>query len=155
MALLKASNLVKQFGNIDAVNKIDFQIEEGKCVALLGPNGAGKTTTLKMLAGLLKPTSGSIEFKGKKGKDLREFIGYLPQSTAFFNWMSGMEFLVFAGQLAKLGRKEAEQRSEELLERVGLRDAKKKKNRRLFWWNEAAPRTRTGTHSSSEITYLR
>lgn len=127
MALLKASNLVKQFGNIDAVNKIDFQIEEGKCVALLGPNGAGKTTTLKMLAGLLKPTSGSIEFKGKKGKDLREFIGYLPQSTAFFNWMSGMEFLVFAGQLAKLGRKEAEQRSEELLERVGLRDAKKRK----------------------------
>ena len=127
MALLKASNLVKQFGNIDAVNKIDFSIEEGKCVALLGPNGAGKTTTLKMLAGLLKPTSGSIEFKGKKGKDLREFIGYLPQSTAFFNWMSGMEFLVFAGQLAKLGRKEAEQRSEELLERVGLRDAKKRK----------------------------
>src|SRR5699024_10985732 len=80
-----------------------------------------------MLAGLLKPTSGSIEFKEKKAKDLREFIGYLPQSIAFFNWMSGKEFLVFAGQLAKLDRKEAEKRSEELLERVGLTAAKKRK----------------------------
>src|SRR5699024_10120061 len=127
MVLLKASDLVKQFGNKHAVNGINFQIEEGKCVSLLGPNGAGKTTTLKMLAGLLKPTSGSIEFKEKKAKDLREFIGYLPQSIAFFNWMSGKEFLVFAGQLAKLDRKEAEKRSEELLERVGLTAAKKRK----------------------------
>lgn len=127
MVLLKASDLVKQFGNKYAVNGINFEIEEGKCVSLLGPNGAGKTTTLKMLAGLLKPTSGSIEFKEKKAKDLREFIGYLPQSIAFFNWMSGKEFLVFAGQLAKLDRKEAEKRSEELLERVGLTAAKKRK----------------------------
>ncbi|MBE1555213.1 ABC transporter ATP-binding protein [Sporosarcina limicola] len=127
MELLKASDLVKRFGNTNAVKGINFHIEEGRCVSLLGPNGAGKTTTLKMLSGLLKPTSGSIDFKGEKAKDLRKFIGYLPQYPAFYNWMSGKEFLVFIGQLAKLNRKEAEKRSEELLERVGLTNAKKRK----------------------------
>lgn len=127
MELLKASDLVKRFGNTNAVKGINFHIEEGRCVSLLGPNGAGKTTTLKMLSGLLEPTSGSIDFKGEKAKDLRQFIGYLPQYPAFYNWMSGKEFLVFVGQLAKLNRKEAEKRSEELLERVGLTDAKKRK----------------------------
>jgi len=127
MELLKASDLVKKFGNTNAVNGINFHIEEGRCVSLLGPNGAGKTTTLKILSGLLEPTSGSIDFKGEKAKDLRQFIGYLPQYPAFYNWMSGKEFLVFAGQLAKLNRKEAEKRSEELLERVGLTNAKRRK----------------------------
>ncbi|ASK64190.1 ABC transporter ATP-binding protein [Virgibacillus phasianinus] len=127
MELLKASDLVKRFGNTNAVNGINFHIEEGRCVSLLGPNGAGKTTTLKMLSGLLEPTSGSIDFKGEKAKDLRQFIGYLPQYPAFYNWMSGKEFLVFAGQLAKLNHKEAEKRSEELLERVDLMNAKKRK----------------------------
>jgi ABC-2 type transport system ATP-binding protein len=127
MELLKASDLVKRFGNTNAVKGVNFHIEEGRCVSLLGPNGAGKTTTLKMLSGLLEPTSGSIDFKGEKAKDLRQFIGYLPQYPAFYNWMSGKEFLVFAGQLAKLNRKEAEKRSEELLERVGLTNAKKRK----------------------------
>ncbi|MGD6843558.1 ATP-binding cassette domain-containing protein [Bacillus infantis] len=129
MDLLKANDLVKRYGNTNAVKGINFHIEEGRCVSLLGPNGAGKTTTLKMLSGLLEPTSGSIDFKGEKAKDLRQFIGYLPQYPAFFNWMSGKEFLVFAGQLAKLNWKEAEKRSEELLERVGLTNAKKRKIR--------------------------
>ena len=115
MELLKAIDLVKRFGNTNAVKGINFHIEEGRCVSLLGPNGAGKTTTLKMLSGLLEPTSGSINFKGEKAKDLRQFIGYLPQYPAFYNWMTGKEFLVFAGQLAKLNRKEAEKRSEENL----------------------------------------
>jgi len=127
MELFKASNLVKKYGKMNAVKGISFHVEEGRCVALLGPNGAGKTTTLKMLSGLLEPTSGTIDFKGEVGKDLRQFIGYLPQYPAFYNWMSGKEFLVFVGQLAKLKRKEAEKRSEELLERVGLMNAKKRK----------------------------
>lgn len=127
MELLKATNLVKTFGKTNVVKGINFHIEEGRCVSLLGPNGAGKTTTLKMLCGLLEPTAGTIDFKGKKAKDLREFIGYLPQYPSFFEWMSGKEFLIFVGQLAKLSRKEAEIRSEELLEQVGLTDAKKRK----------------------------
>lgn len=127
MELINVTNLGKSFGTTEAVKGIDFQIGEGRCVSLLGPNGAGKTTTLKMLAGLLKPTKGSIYFKGKEEKDLRKFIGYLPQYPSFFEWMSGKEFLVFVGQLANLSHKEARIRSEELLERVGLKEAKNKR----------------------------
>lgn len=127
MELLKVTNLVKKYGSTNAVNGLSFHIDEGRCVSLLGANGAGKTTTLKMLSGLLEPTSGSISFQGTKQKDIRQYIGYLPQYPSFFNWMSGKEFLVFTAELAKLNRKEAEERSEELLERVGLLDAKKRK----------------------------
>ena len=127
MGLLNVTDLVKRYGETNAVKGITFQIEEGKCVSLLGANGAGKTTTLKMLSGLLEPTSGSIYFQGTKHKDLRRFIGYLPQYPSFFNWMSGKEFLVFAAELANINRKDAIKRSEELLERVGLSDAKKRK----------------------------
>lgn len=127
MELLKVRDLVKKYGHSNVVKGLDFHIDEGRCVSLIGPNGAGKTTTLKMLSGLLEPTSGSIYFQGDKGKDLREFIGYLPQYPTFFNWMTGKEFLIFAGQLAKINRKEAEKRSDELLDRVGLKDAKKRK----------------------------
>ncbi|WP_404427229.1 ATP-binding cassette domain-containing protein [Ureibacillus chungkukjangi] len=119
--------MVKKYGSTNAVNGLSFHIDEGRCVSLLGANGAGKTTTLKMLSGLLEPTSGSISFQGTKQKDIRQYIGYLPQYPSFFNWMSGKEFLVFTAELAKLNRKEAEERSEELLERVGLLDAKKRK----------------------------
>ncbi|MCM3388509.1 ABC transporter ATP-binding protein [Ureibacillus chungkukjangi] len=127
MELLRVTNLVKKYGSTNAVNGLSFHIDEGRCVSLLGANGAGKTTTLKMLSGLLEPTSGSISFQGTKQKDIRQYIGYLPQYPSFFNWMSGKEFLVFTAELAKLNRKEAEERSEELLERVGLLDAKKRK----------------------------
>ena len=127
MELLNVTDLVKTYGDTNAVKGISFSIDEGRCVSLLGANGAGKTTTLKMLSGLLEPTSGSIFFQGAKHRDLREFIGYLPQYPSFFNWMSGKEFLIFAAELAKINRKDAEKRSEELLERVGLSDAKKRK----------------------------
>ena len=127
MELLSVTDLVKKFGDTNAVNGITFNIEEGRCVSLLGSNGAGKTTALKMLSGLLEPTSGSIYFQGTKQRDIRKYIGYLPQYPAFFNWMSGKEFLIFAAELAKVNRKEAEKRSEELLERVGLLDARKRK----------------------------
>ncbi|WYP26737.1 ABC transporter ATP-binding protein [Alkalihalobacillus sp. FSL W8-0930] len=127
MELMRIRDLTKSFGRMDAVKGIDFKLEEGKCVSLLGPNGAGKTTTLKMLSGLLAPTAGSITFKGERVSDVRPFIGYLPQYPTFFPWMTGKEFLVFAGQLAKLNRKEAEKRSAELLERVGLTHAMKRR----------------------------
>lgn len=127
MELVKVTDLVKRYGPTNVVKGLNFHIGEGRCVSLIGPNGAGKTTTLKMLSGLIEPTSGSIYFQGYKGKDLRGFIGYLPQYPTFFNWMTGKEFLVFVGQLAKIDRKDAEKRSDELLERVGLKDAKKRK----------------------------
>lgn len=126
-SLVTIESLVKRFGRETAVNDLAFAIKKGSCTALLGPNGAGKTTTLRMLAGLLHPTSGKIEFAGLENGDHRKYIGYLPQHPVFYNWMTANEFLVYVGQLAHLSKKESQQRADELLELVGLADAKKKK----------------------------
>lgn len=129
MSLLEVSQLTKRFDETTAVDGISFQLEPERCMALLGPNGAGKTTTLKMLSGLLKPTSGKIELAELGKRDIRHFIGYLPQYPAFFGWMSGREFLEMSGKLAGMSAKEAADRAKELLERVGLKDAAKRKIR--------------------------
>ncbi|MDG0794038.1 ABC transporter ATP-binding protein [Cohnella ginsengisoli] len=124
MPLLEADKLTKNYGGgKPAVNELSMKIPEGRCTALLGPNGAGKTTTLRMLAGLLAPTSGSIAFKAREGVDIRESVGYLPQYPAFPNWMSGKEFLTYAGRLAYQSKRVAAERARELLERVGLAEA--------------------------------
>ncbi|MCT2534403.1 ABC transporter ATP-binding protein [Aquibacillus koreensis] len=124
MAIIKVDQLKKAFDKQDVVKGLSFELTPGKCVALLGPNGAGKTTTLRMLSGLLKQTSGSVTFEGmKENGDIRAYIGYLPQYPVFHNWMTGKEFLVYVGQLAKLTKAEATSRADELLERVGISDA--------------------------------
>lgn len=125
--LVSIENLVKRFGKETAVKNLSFEIKKGSCTALLGPNGAGKTTTLRMLAGLLHPTSGKIAFDGMENGDNRKYIGYLPQHPVFYNWMTANEFLVYVGQLAHLSKQESQRRADELLELVGIADAKKKK----------------------------
>lgn len=129
MSMIKVVNLTKTFGDHRAVDGLSFELHPGKCVALLGPNGAGKTTTLRMLSGLLKPTSGSVQFEGiKENEDIRQHIGYLPQYPVFHNWMTGLEFLVYVGQLAYMTKKEATEQALIMLDRVGILDAK---NRRI------------------------
>ncbi|RYG73261.1 ABC transporter ATP-binding protein [Lentibacillus lipolyticus] len=124
MALLTVQNLRKQYDQKTVVDSISFQFASGKCVALIGPNGAGKTTTLRMLSGLLKPSSGTISFAGmNRHDDIRKYIGYLPQHPVFYKWMTGKEFLVYVGRLAYMSKQEAEQHAFRLLERVGLSEA--------------------------------
>ncbi|AJS60120.1 ABC transporter ATP-binding protein [Paenibacillus sp. IHBB 10380] len=128
MGLLRVTELTKNFGKENAVRGLTFQLEQGRCVALLGPNGAGKTTTLRMLAGLLQPSSGDITFGERKGlADYRMSLGYLPQHPTFYGWMSGREYIRFAAELSGMERKEAAIRSEAVLERVGLQDAAKRR----------------------------
>lgn len=130
MTLVNVQRLAKRFGSAAAVDGLTFAIEEGRCVALLGPNGAGKTTTLKMLAGLLQPTEGEVRFAPNEARgtarpaaDIRRLIGFLPQYPAFYNWMSGREYLTFSGRLARMPKKEAKLRTEEMLRTVGLEEA--------------------------------
>src|SRR4051812_5517857 len=127
MRIMEVKSLTKSFGKHMAVNDLSFSVEEGRCVALLGPNGAGKTTTLEMLAALQHPMNGSITFFDVENEDYREHIGYLPQQPVFFPWMNAVEFLVFMGELSGLSTKKALERTDELLELVGIADAKKRK----------------------------
>ncbi|QST00523.1 ABC transporter ATP-binding protein [Pontibacillus sp. ALD_SL1] len=129
MSFIRVQHLKKQFGGTAVIEDVSFELEKGMCVSLLGPNGAGKTTTLRMLSGLMKPTSGLITFEGKSNKeDIRSWIGYLPQYPVFHNWMSGREFLIYVARLARLSKKEAASRADQLLQKVGLHEAK---NRRI------------------------
>lgn len=127
MKLMEVSSLTKSFGKHVAVNDLSFSIEEGHCVALLGANGAGKTTTLEMLSGLQKPTSGSVSFLDAQQGDYREYIGYLPQYPVFFPWMNGVEYLVLMGELSGMSKTKASTRAVELLELLGIADARKRK----------------------------
>lgn len=124
MTLLKVEQLTKFYKEQAAIQNVNFSFEHGKCVALIGPNGAGKTTILRTLAGVLKPTSGSISLSGLSTKeDRRSRIGYLPQYPQFPSWMTGKEFLIFSGKLAHLPKQVAEKRADELLAQMNLTDS--------------------------------
>ncbi|MFD2656465.1 ABC transporter ATP-binding protein [Gracilibacillus thailandensis] len=125
MTVIEVEKLTKAFKGKPIVKGLDFQLEKGRCVALLGPNGAGKTTTLRMLSGLLKPTSGIINFsRSQKGEDIRKYIGYLPQYPVFHPWMTGKEFLVYVGQLAHLTKQEAAEKADQLLQKVAIYESR-------------------------------
>lgn len=125
MSFFEVKNVFKSFKAEQVIKDVSFSLEEGRCVALLGPNGAGKTTILKMLAGLLKPTRGTINMDQLHAtEDLRKHIGYLPQHPVFHHWMSAREFLEYAGKLAHLTSVEAKDRTLKLLDTVGLSEVR-------------------------------
>ena len=97
---IKITGLTKRFGGLTAVDGLNLEVPEGSIFGFLGANGAGKTTTLRMIAGLARPTSGSIEVAGiasTEGTAYRRRIGYLCQEPAFYGWMTGREVLRYAG----------------------------------------------------------
>lgn len=124
MSVIRVRDLKKSFQNHEIIKGVNFELDQGRCIALLGPNGAGKTTILRMLSGLMKPSAGFIRFdEFEKEADIRPFIGYLPQQPIFYEWMTGKEFLEYVGKLAGLSKSEARNRTNELLELVGIANA--------------------------------
>ncbi|MCB2221589.1 MAG: ABC transporter ATP-binding protein [Bacteroidetes bacterium] len=123
--IIRAVDLSKQFGNLTAVDKISFDIHQGEIFGLLGPNGAGKTTTIRMLCGLLPPSSGEIYFNDIKINSKHEIaskIGICPQENIHWDKLTCREQLIFIGSMYDLDSKMLKQKSEELLEMLGLSD---------------------------------
>lgn len=114
--------LRKEFGKYAAVRSLDLQVERGEVFGFLGPNGAGKTTSIKMLLGLVKPTSGTASLLGQpiSNRHAREKTGFLPEHFRFHDWLSAKEFLVLHGKLYRMDHGLIEKRAEELLDLVGL-----------------------------------
>jgi ABC-2 type transport system ATP-binding protein len=119
---IKCENLTKHFGKVVALEGLNLEVEEHSIFGFLGPNGAGKTTTVKMLMGLSQPTAGKAWINGGEigSAVLRSRIGFLPDVPAFYNWMSGREYMRFTAQLHHLSTVEGNRRCEELLELVEL-----------------------------------
>ena len=101
---------------------LTLQVEQGEVFGFLGPNGAGKTTSMKMLLGLVTPTSGAAHLLGAPIGDLatRARVGFLPEHFRFQDWLTAREFLLLHGQLLGMESRDLEARREELLERVGI-----------------------------------
>jgi ABC-2 type transport system ATP-binding protein len=108
-----------------ALRPLHMQVEEGEIFGFLGPNGAGKTTTLKMLMGLVFPTSGSARILGMETNDprMKAQIGFLPEQPYFYDYLTARELLEYYAGLSGVPAKERSRRSQEMLERVGLHDA--------------------------------
>jgi ABC-2 type transport system ATP-binding protein len=111
---------------VDAVHAIDFEVQQGEAFGFLGPNGAGKTTTMRMLMGLIAPTAGSAKIFGHEipSRKARQRLGFLPEAPYFYDYLSVSELLDFTGRLFDQGAKDRGKRGDELIELVGLRDAK-------------------------------
>lgn len=125
MNVISASSLTKRYGRMAAVDNIDFAVAQGEIVGFLGPNGAGKTTTLRMLAGLVRPTSGTCSVLGEPvpGATLLE-VGTMIEEPTFYPYLTGRSNLVHA---ALLHGGVPPRRIDEVLEFVSLQDADRKK----------------------------
>lgn len=123
MTVVTIEQITKTYGTHHVLNDISFSLKTGNCIALIGPNGAGKTTMLRIITGLLKPTSGQCHFH-QAVKDIRSIIGYLPQQPVFHSWMTGEEFLQYSAKLTGISSEIAIKRTTELLKTVGIEDAK-------------------------------
>jgi len=113
--------LVKQFGNIRALDELSFHVEKGEIYGLIGPNGAGKTTTLRTISTLIMPTSGCVEIFGletvAKAAEVRKIISYLPEEAGAYPNLSGNEYLKF---MAKFNTKNQSELRETVKEAAGI-----------------------------------
>src|SRR6201984_906857 len=128
-AAIATENLTRRFGDLVAVQDVNLRVAPGQFFGFLGPNGAGKSTTIKMLTGLLAPTSGRIEILGldfeRQVVDVKRQIGVVPEGRALFGRLTGAEYLTFVGRMYGLDRDTAARRAGELLEFMQLADQPK------------------------------
>jgi ABC-2 type transport system ATP-binding protein len=122
--MIELSHLVKKFGEVTAVNDISLTIGRGEFFAMLGPNAAGKTTTIKLLTGLIKPTSGSARVCGfdvqAKPLEARKRLAYVPDFPFLYDKLTAWEFFRFTGQLFQLDAARIEKNARELAARFHL-----------------------------------
>ncbi len=127
---ISTQGLTRRFGELLAVDGVDLRVAPGQFFGFLGPNGAGKSTTIKMLTGLLAPSSGRIEILGldlnAHPVEVKRQIGVVPEGMALFGRLTGSEFLNFAGRMYGLDRETAAKRTAELLDFMQLADQPKK-----------------------------
>jgi len=125
--LIETRNLVKRYGDKTAVDNVSFEVYGGEVFGFLGPNGAGKTTTIKMIVGLLQPTSGLVKVAGydvlAQPMLAKAACGFVPDTPNLYPKLSGRELLRFVGDLYEMDRQRVERRSEELLRLFDLSQA--------------------------------
>ena len=122
--MIQVENITKRYGTFTAVDKINFEIEEGEVVGFLGPNGAGKSTTMNMITGFIEPSSGRILIDGhdisKKPKKAKKQIGYMPEGVPLYIDLTVREFVTYMAELKGVKRKEKKEMVQKAIENTGL-----------------------------------
>src|SRR5215471_2173170 len=125
--MIAFDHLAKKYGEVTAVRDLALSIEQGEVFGFLGPNGAGKTTTIRMMMGILVPSSGRITIDGldcqKDRVEVKRRVGYLPDNPIFYDYLRGREILAFVGEMHGQTRGEAQRRADALLDELALEDA--------------------------------
>ena len=132
--VIQIRNLTKTYRDfwgrkkVQALNSLSLEVNKGEVFGLLGPNGSGKTTTMKLLLGLLFPTEGEISILGKAASDVskNERIGYLPEESYLYRFLNAEETLDFYGRLFDISAEERKERTNKLIEMVGLQHARRR-----------------------------
>jgi len=126
MSLVVLTDVVKAFGDTVAVDEVSFSIDRGEVVGFLGPNGAGKTTTMRLLTQYLQPDAGTIEIDGLSIEDhpteLRQRIGYLPETNPVYREMLAGEYITFMGKLRGMGKDEIRSRTDVVVSQTAIED---------------------------------
>jgi ABC-2 type transport system ATP-binding protein len=129
--IIELRGLVKRYGSLTAVDKLDLSIYKGEIFGLLGPNGAGKSTTILMMLGLTEPTAGSVRVCGvdstRNPVEVKRKAGYLPDEVGFYDHRTGLENILYTAQLNSIPFHEAKERALQLFRRVGLQGSEHKK----------------------------
>lgn len=124
--MIELENVTKRYGTFCAVNNISLRVRPGEIFGFLGVNGAGKTTTLRMLAGILKPTSGTLRIGGfdisEHPEKAKAITGYIPDRPHLYNKLTGREFLYFISELYRMPLVDADKRIDALLYEYQLRE---------------------------------
>ena len=124
--MLELRSVSKLFSGIPAVDDVSFCAQPGEVTGYLGPNGSGKSTTMKMITGLIEPTSGHILFEGKPIQEnliaYKRRMGYVPEEPYLYNHLSGLEYLTMVSQLRNLPDRESTERIDGLLRMLSLHD---------------------------------
>mgnify|MGYP000318424347 CR=1 FL=1 len=122
--MIELVNVTKRYNDTTVVNGLNLKIEAGEIVGIIGHNGAGKSTAMKMIAGLVEPTSGSIRVMGrdiqKEGVKVKGQIGYLPEESPLYEAMTAQQYLMFFSELYHMPRRAAQKRIDQLLDSLDL-----------------------------------
>ncbi|MCF7876216.1 ABC transporter ATP-binding protein [Candidatus Bipolaricaulota bacterium] len=120
--VIETQDLTKKYGDFTAVDGLNLQIREGEIFGFLGPNGAGKTTSIRMMVGLLNPTSGEVRIEGMKNSSVEEKVGICPQDLVIWDELTAYENIRFMGNMYDVPKKELKKRTDKLLEDLQLTD---------------------------------
>jgi len=128
--MVKVENLTKRFGKVEAISKLNFEIEKGEIVGFLGPNGAGKSTTMRILTGFLPPSEGKVEIFGhdvlEDSLEARKKIGYLPENAPLYLDMTVTGLLKYCSELKGVEKEKRADQIERIINETGLQEVKNK-----------------------------